>query len=101
MRLRRSGWLLYLEPAAEVLHHGGRSVEQRWSAAEVELTKAAATIHYERLLLGTVRFRANQLAYCVVLAVQGLWRALRRRPAGTQLKICRLHWAATWQTGGG
>ena len=79
MRMRRGGWLLYLEPAAEVLHHGGRSVLRRWSADEIERAKAAATIHYERLLLGPARFRANQLAYSLVLAAHGLWRTMKRR----------------------
>lgn len=97
VRMRRGGWLIYLEPAAEVLHHGGRSALQRWTAGEVVLAKAEANIHYQRRVLGPVRFRVNQLAYCFVLAMLGLWRTVRRQPARTQLASCRIYWAAAWR----
>ena len=41
-RARRAGWRLLFEPAAEVVHHGGRSAGRRWSAEEVERIKTEA-----------------------------------------------------------
>ncbi len=97
VRMRRGGWLIYFEPTAVILHHGGHSALQRWSAEEVELAKAAASVHFQRRILGPVRFRLNQLAYSLVLALHGLWRVVRRQPARTPLAISRLHWVAAWR----
>jgi hypothetical protein len=95
--MRRSGWLLYLEPTAEVLHHGGRSVQQRWTPEEAALAKAEANVHYQRRILSRVRLRVNLLAYSFVLATLGLWRLARRQPARLQLSTCRVYWAAAWR----
>lgn len=96
-RARRAGWRLVFEPAAQVVHHGGRSAARRWTADEVARVKAEANIHFERTALGAVGFTLNQLAYSVTQTVIGCWRTLRRRPARTQLAVGRLYWDAAWR----
>jgi hypothetical protein len=97
VRARRAGWRLIFEPRAEVVHHGGHSAAQRWTAGEVERVKAEANIRFQRIALGPVAYTLNQLAYSVTQAAVGGWRALRGRPARTQLAMGRLYWKAAWR----
>jgi GT2 family glycosyltransferase len=97
VRIKRAGWQLYFEPAAEVVHYGGHSAAKRWTAAELVKVKTSANILFQRRLLPMGWFWLNQVTYALVLTIIALVRLLRRQPAHFLLTAAKLHLVGLWR----
>ena len=96
VRIKRGGWLLYFEPAAEVVHYGGHSATQRWTNAELIQVKAAANILFQRRMLPPFWFWLNQLSYALVLTIIAVARLPQGREVFPLLRAAKLHFHALW-----
>ncbi|MEP7337479.1 MAG: glycosyltransferase family 2 protein [Acidobacteriota bacterium] len=102
VRMKRNGWLLYLEPAAEVLHFGGQSAMKRWNSRERRLREVQAHILFQRSVLPRSSFLLNRLAQAFVAITLLARRFIRKRPTellseviGMELGYFKLE-LATW-----
>ena len=77
-RIRRSGWRLVFDPAAEVIHRGGVSSTARWSNAEMYRVHLEAGFQFEQLALSRLGLIANQLANVMVVTAQIGIRKIKR-----------------------
>ena len=81
VRMLRAGWRLVFEPAAEVMHHGGQSSQQRWNDLERAEVQLDAFFRLQRLCLTRRQAVSNLLAMSVLLWLHRAWRTIRGRPA--------------------
>lgn len=81
LRINRTGWQLWFEPSAEVLHHGGRSAMQRWSSG-VDARQAEAFYRFQKTLLPRYHVLGNLLATWCVLEANAWLAAFRNRSSG-------------------
>jgi GT2 family glycosyltransferase len=97
LRISRSGWRLLFEPAAEVVHIGGHSASQRWTAGERRLREVSAGIAFQQRCLSPALVLGNALASLLVLGVAAAWQELRFRDSSLTWSVCRKHaGAAFW-----
>lgn len=80
-RMRKHGWQLFFEPAAEVIHHGGQSALKRWTNHERRLQEIDAWFRYQKAVLSPLSFVCNTLTHALVMGGLRLKRALVRQPA--------------------
>ncbi|MBI1765367.1 MAG: glycosyltransferase family 2 protein [Acidobacteria bacterium] len=80
-RMRKQGWQLIFEPAAEVVHHGGQSALKRWTNHERRLQEIDAWFRYQKAVLSPGGFVRNTLAHTLVIGSLRLRRTLLRQPA--------------------
>jgi GT2 family glycosyltransferase len=92
VRMGRQGWLLYFEPAAEVLHYGNQSALKRWTPDNVRLKEFEGQIVFQQRVLPLFKFVLNQLAYLTVFTGLIGWRWLRRKPIALLCTLWRLEW---------
>jgi N-acetylglucosaminyl-diphospho-decaprenol L-rhamnosyltransferase len=76
LRIIRSGWRLWFEPAASVVHHGGRSAAQRWKDGVVA-KQQEAFFRFQEIVLPRYHFLANLMATWFVLHVNSFLYASR------------------------
>jgi N-acetylglucosaminyl-diphospho-decaprenol L-rhamnosyltransferase len=76
-RVTRAGWQLVFEPAVTIVHHGGQSVQQRWTDAERLRIQLDAEYSFQEQVLPRWRLVVNQLANYFVDSVQKGWRRIR------------------------
>ena len=87
-RMRQSGWRLVFNPSAIVMHHGGISAAKRWSLEEKLRVRLNAGFRFEQLALSRSMLIANQLANCIVVALQITVRRIVGRDV-SELKLIR------------
>lgn len=80
LRIRRAGWQLVFEPAANVIHHGAQFSLQRWTSLEKIRVQTDAGFTYDRLCLSRRQQLTKLAANCVVSFAQKNWYRLRGRP---------------------
>ena len=91
VRMGQRGWLLYFEPAAEIIHYGGRSAAKRWTEDELWLLKAETNIRFQQRVLPPFKFVLNQLAYAFVLSLMSAKCVVRQKPANSLMEAVGLH----------
>jgi GT2 family glycosyltransferase len=93
LRIRRAGWQLVFEPAASVIHHGGRSAADRWSSGDTLRAKLNAFFQFQRRSLSRTHGTANLLATCFVSFLHKSWFSVRGRPSEVAQITWELHLA--------
>ena len=83
LRIRRKGWQIVFEPAAEVIHHGAQFSLQRWTRAEKVRVQIDAGFKYDRICLSRRQNITKLVATCAVSFVQKNWYRFRGRPTET------------------
>lgn len=95
MRLRQAGWRVVFTPAATIVHHLGRSMEQAPNRSRIEYHRSHLRYyrkHRGPFLTGLLRLYLAGLGTLswILAAGPGTLRHERRRLAGA---ICRLGWS--------
>jgi GT2 family glycosyltransferase len=91
LRMTRAGWRIMFEPAAVVVHHGGRLASRRWTDLERLRVKVRAQLEFQRISMPRVRVLANLAAACTAAGIQRAWRMLRGRDDDEARIIFELH----------
>jgi N-acetylglucosaminyl-diphospho-decaprenol L-rhamnosyltransferase len=91
LRASRAGWWLLLEPAAEVVHVGGRSAATRWTPEERRLRELQGFLDFQDACLTRGAAIRNSLAQMVVALARWCRAAAGGRATDSALAILRLH----------
>lgn len=78
-RIQKGGWRLAFEPAAEVVHHGGLSTNQRWDEQTRGLLQYTAYLDLHLRCLPPWKATFNILAHSFVLQVLRFRRWLQKK----------------------
>jgi GT2 family glycosyltransferase len=98
LRIRRAGWKIVFEPAANVIHHGAQFSLQRWTTLEKVRVQLEAGFKYYQICLSRRQSIANLAAACVVSFAQKNWYRLRGRPGDTAQTAWKLNTAQLKRT---
>ncbi len=93
LRVRRAGWSLMFEPAAEIVHHGSHFSLQRWGRHDKLRVQLASDLEFQRLCLPRHHRLANLAAGCLVAGVHTGWRRLRRQSTDDVGLVLDTYWA--------
>ena len=98
LRIRRAGWQIVFEPAANVIHHGAQFSLQRWTSIEKIRVQTDAGFTYDRLCLSRRQQLTKLAANCIVSFAQKTWYRMRGRPTDTAQTVWKLHVAQLKRT---
>jgi len=77
LRIVNSGWELWFEPDAQIVHHGAASALLRWGSEEQLRVIVDGNMRSFKKSLPRPHFIANCLASCLVLLLERVWRLIR------------------------
>ena len=77
LRIVNSGWELWFEPDAQIVHHGAASALLRWGSEEQLRVIVDGNMRSFKKSLPRSHFIANCLASCLVLLLERVWRLIR------------------------
>ena len=98
LRIRRAGWQIVFEPAANIIHHGAQFSLQRWTNLEKVRVQIDANFKYDRLCLSRRQNITKLAATCLVSFAQKSWYKFRGRPTETAQTVWKLQVAQLKRT---
>jgi len=93
-RIGRKGWRIRFNPDASIIHLGGESSKQNWSAIETNILEEESTINFHFKSLGRFSVIKTSLARLAVIAPRYLLRRVCGQETAYFDKVIPLHLSA-------